>query len=160
MRPVPPHFGQRGDWVFGEPRCTNCTIVIAPVPLQAGHLSSGLDSLWRIVGPFAWWRCVGSTSRTATPGRTNRSRPAPKNPACLAGRSINRRARSFHFLQHRAFENPAVRQERVGPASAKAERGNLQVEVFYATPTRLASILDGLGHQTSQQGGCTSVRPA
>jgi hypothetical protein len=46
-----------------------------------------------------------------------------------------------------------------GPSPAKAERGNLQVEVIYATPTRLASILDGLGRQTSQQGCCTSVRP-
>jgi hypothetical protein len=46
-----------------------------------------------------------------------------------------------------------------GPAPTKAERGDLQVEVFYATPTRLASILDGLGHPISQQGCCTSVRP-
>jgi hypothetical protein len=44
-------------------------------------------------------------------------------------------------------------------APTRAERGNLRVEAFYTTPIRLASRLDGLGHQTSQQGYCTSVRP-
>jgi hypothetical protein len=45
-----------------------------------------------------------------------------------------------------------------GRASAKAERGIWQADVLYATLTRLASILDGLEHQISQQGCCTSVR--
>jgi hypothetical protein len=35
----------------------------------------------------------------------------------------------------------------------KLSEAILHVEVFHTAPTRLASILDGLGHQTSQQGG-------
>jgi hypothetical protein len=45
------------------------------------------------------------------------------------------------------------------PPRTNKKRGILKVEVFYATPTRLASILDGLRHQISPQGCCTAVRP-
>jgi hypothetical protein len=76
-------------------------------------------------------------------------------------------APGFHYSQcslwilHDRFSSSAgahIRIHEKRPAPAKAERGILQVEVFYATPTRLASILDGLGHQISPQGCCTSVR--
>jgi hypothetical protein len=39
------------------------------------------------------------------------------------------------------------------------KRGGLQMEVFYTTPTRLASILDGFGRRIPPQGCCTSARP-
>jgi hypothetical protein len=39
------------------------------------------------------------------------------------------------------------------------KRGGLQLEVFYTTPTRLASILDGFGRRIPPQGCCTSARP-
>jgi hypothetical protein len=75
-------------------------------------------------------------------------------------------APGFHYSQcslwifhDRLFSSVrAHRAYRKGPAPAKAKRGNFQVQSFYATPTRLASILGGPGHQISQQGCCTSVR--
>jgi hypothetical protein len=63
------------------------------------------------------------------------------------------------MVRELAMSDTHIRAGGQGPAPEKVERGDLQVEVFYATPTRLASILDGLGRQISQQGCCTSIRP-
>jgi hypothetical protein len=63
------------------------------------------------------------------------------------------------WLCELAMSGTHIRAGGKGPAPAKAERGDLQVEAFYPTPTRLASILGGLGRNISQQGCCTSIRP-
>jgi hypothetical protein len=54
---------------------------------------------------------------------------------------------------------PARISAPVKTASHQPKRGSLQVEVFYTTPTRLASILDRLGRRISPQGCCISARP-
>jgi hypothetical protein len=59
MRPVPPHFGQGGGLIFGgNPAGLGRKTVTAPVPLQAGHLSSiqsAFVSLLFIAASRAGW---------------------------------------------------------------------------------------------------------
>jgi hypothetical protein len=47
IRPLPPHFVQRGGYILRPG--AGCSTGSTPMPLQAGHLSSTLSSLIRFI---------------------------------------------------------------------------------------------------------------